>query len=184
MSRKVTVTKEMIIEGAFALAREQGLFAVTARKLAAGIGCSTQPLFRVYENMNQLYMDLYKRVIAYFSEYYESHPKRLDTPFADLGMAYISFAKEESNLFRMLFLQENPLGMSMYDLVNGGERGFVMKEIRRIRHADSEKVSEIFMEIWIFIHGCACMALMNDFDMSEEEMMLLLQKAFASFSGQ
>ena len=39
----------------FALARAEGIENVTARKLAAQIGCSTQPIFRVYANMGELY---------------------------------------------------------------------------------------------------------------------------------
>ena len=51
MARKESITKQMIIDGAFELLKKEGVEAVTARKLAAHIGCSTQPIFRVYENM-------------------------------------------------------------------------------------------------------------------------------------
>ena len=52
MARKATVTENMILDNAFALMREEGFEQVTARKLAAKVGCSTQPIFRLYENMD------------------------------------------------------------------------------------------------------------------------------------
>ncbi len=54
MSRKASVTESMILDSAFALMQEEGFEQVTARKLAVKTGCSTQPIFRLYENMDQL----------------------------------------------------------------------------------------------------------------------------------
>ena len=59
MARKEQITKEVILKGAFELLKEQGIENVTARKLATHIGCSTQPIFRVYENMESLRNDLF-----------------------------------------------------------------------------------------------------------------------------
>ena len=66
MARKATVTENMILDNAFALMREEGFEQVTARKLAAKVGCSTQPIFRLYENMDQLIGEIYKRAIVFF----------------------------------------------------------------------------------------------------------------------
>lgn len=54
MARKEQITKQMILDGAFDLVRTQGIEMLTARKLAAHISCSTQPIFRVYTNMEEL----------------------------------------------------------------------------------------------------------------------------------
>ena len=45
MARKEQITKDKILETAFDLAKTDGIEYVTARKLAAQIGCSTQPIF-------------------------------------------------------------------------------------------------------------------------------------------
>ena len=67
MARKELITKNKISETAFALARAEGIENVTARKLAAQIGCSTQPIFRVYANMGELYSEIYQRAIEALS---------------------------------------------------------------------------------------------------------------------
>ena len=39
----------------------------------------------------------------------------------------------------------------------------------------------MFMKMWIFIHGAACMTLSGDYDLTDEETMSLLEKAYNSF---
>ena len=72
MARKESVTKSMILDTAVQLAKEEGIENVTARKLASKIGCSTQPIFRVYANMTELYADVYQKAIELFADYYEN----------------------------------------------------------------------------------------------------------------
>ena len=75
MARKETITKTMIIDGAFELLREQGMYHVTARKLATYIGCSTQPIFRVFKGMDELNKELFAKARDYFEDYYEKSEK-------------------------------------------------------------------------------------------------------------
>ena len=89
------------------MAAEEGFDHVTARTLAARAGCSTQPIFRVYKNMEELGTELFDKVIAFFSAYYEEFPKKNNTPFVNLGFAYIKFAQENPKLFQLLFDSEN-----------------------------------------------------------------------------
>lgn len=107
MARKESVTKNMILETAVQLAKEEGIENVTARKLANKIGCSTQPIFRVYANMTELYTEVYQKAIDLFADYYEKFESEVQTPFIHLGLAYIDFAKEERKLFQLLFLSDN-----------------------------------------------------------------------------
>ena len=103
MARKEQITKDKILETAFDLAKTDGIEYVTARKLAAQIGCSTQPIFRVYANMNELYAEIYQKAIDAFGDYYENFKSEVETPFIHLGLAYINYAREESRLFTLLF---------------------------------------------------------------------------------
>lgn len=169
MARKQTITKEMILQGAFALAQEQGLEAVTARKVAAKANCSTQPIFRSYENMEDLIGDVIERAGDYFAAYYELAPRTNPVPFVDLGMAYIGFAREHEMLFRILFVSHTQKKVSTYELINGGEKMYVLKELRRLEGVTPQAAGQVFSDFWTFVHGLACMALNGDLDLTEEE---------------
>ena len=54
MSKKPTTTKEAMLEGAFRLVREKGHAFLTARNLAAFLGCSTQPIMYQFPNLDTL----------------------------------------------------------------------------------------------------------------------------------
>lgn len=181
MARKETVTKEMLQKGAFSLAREKGFAMVTARKLAEKIGCSTQPIFRIYSNMSELEIELFDQTADYFSNYYLQYPHKSETPFLDLGMAYIKFARDEKFLFEILFLNENKKGISTYDLVNGKDHGFIRAELKKISDINQIEAGMLFSKMWIFIYGMACMALSNDFDLTENETKEMLIETYQAF---
>ncbi len=181
MSRKASVTESMILDSAFALMQEEGFEQVTARKLAAKAGCSTQPIFRLYENMDQLIGKVYSRAAAYFAAFCEAYPQKESLPFIDLGMAYISFAAKEKNIFRLLFMSGHRGEKSMYELLNG-EKGTVGREVARAGAKGVRNPGELFMKLWIFIHGSACMALTGDFDLTEAETEALLISIYQAYT--
>ena len=182
MARKETITKDEILNAAFQMTRENGFSNVSARTLAAKAGCSTQPIFRVYKNMEELGNDLYAKSAAFFNEYYENFPKTSNTPFVNLGLAYIRFAQEEQQLFRLLFLAEDRRGKSLYDLLNGAN-GSVVKEINNAKFYGCKDPSGMFMRMWIFIHGSAAMSLTGDYDLQEEDTIKLLEESYKAFEN-
>ena len=152
MPRKESITKKEIAKAAFRMARSEGIREVTARKLAAAAGCSTQPIFRVYANMEEVQADVLEQATAFFEEFYNNYPKSQAVPFVNLGLAYISFAQKESNLFQAMFLNENRKGKSLYELLNGAH-GNVLQEIGKAKAEGCKDPQGLFMKMWIFIHG-------------------------------
>jgi hypothetical protein len=109
-------------------------------------------------------------------------------PFSNLGMAYIAFAREERHLFELLFVSEEngtegglPAKKSMYELLNGTD-GNVGYEISLAQEAGCPAPGDLFMKMWIFIHGAACMSLTGDYDLSDRETLALLENSYHSFA--
>ncbi len=136
----------------------------------------------VYKNMEELGDDLFVKSMEYFSTYYEEFPKLNNTPFVNLGLAYIRFSQEEQNLFRLLFLSENRHGKSLYDMLNG-KNGAVVREINSAKIFGCKDPSGMFMKMWIFIHGAACMTLTGDYDLQEEDTIKLLEESYNAFQN-
>ncbi|MBQ6806527.1 MAG: TetR/AcrR family transcriptional regulator [Lachnospiraceae bacterium] len=180
MARKETITKMDILNAAFEMASEEGFEHITARTLAAKAGCSTQPIFRVYKNMEELGNELFEQVVVYFEAYYANFPRKNDTPFVNLGLAYIRFAQDNPKLFQLLFASEKRHGSSLYDILNGSN-GAVVKEINNAKFYGCTNPSALFMKMWIFIHGAACMSLTGDYDLKEDETITLLEESYHAF---
>lgn len=179
MARKEIITKDNILETAFSIAESKGIENVTARKLAAQIGCSTQPIFRIYANMNELYVEIYRKAMDAFEAYYENYRTETDMPFMHLGLAYINYAKDDRKLFQFLFQSEHRGERSLMELLNG-KSDTISREFNRAAAAGCAKPEKFFRKFWIFVHGCACMVLTGDFDLTEEETMALLKEIYKS----
>lgn len=75
MARKETITKDEILNAAFEMARQDGFAQVSARTLAAKAGCSTQPIFRVYKNMEELGEDLFGKATNFLMNIVQKPPR-------------------------------------------------------------------------------------------------------------
>lgn len=182
MARQEKIKKDYLVDTAFLLAKQEGFENVTARKLAAKAGCSTQPIFRLYENMEDLWAAVYEKAVEFYDFFYESYPKNNKEAFVDLGMAYIGFASEEKYLFKLLFMGEaGEYAKSFYDILNG-DGGHVGAEFAKAKVNGIANPSDLFTKAWIFIHGIACMTMTGDYDLNEEQTLALLKETVASFS--
>lgn len=182
MARKESITKQILSDGAFKLLREQGETMLTARKLASYVGCSTQPIFRIYSGMDELLDDMFAKAFDFYEDYCVNFERTNSEAFVDLALCYINFAKDEPNLFKLLFLTKHNEDFNMYNLLNGKDNGFVIKELRRIPNLDMNNAEEIFMKVFIFMHGMACMVTNGEFDLSDDEVIVMLKSVFAEFT--
>lgn len=181
MARKERIHKEYLVDSAFSLARTEGFENVTARKLAAQAGCSTQPIFRLYENMEDLWREVYEKSVRYYDYFYNEQLKSCDIAFVDLGMAYIRFASNEKHLFKLLFMGEaGKYAISLYDILNGSN-SYVASEFAKAKASGVADVQDLFTKMWIFIHGIACMSVTGDYDLDEEQTLELLKSTSKTF---
>lgn len=180
MARKETITIKLLLDTAFQMAKEEGYAEVTARKVAAKANCSTQPIFRVYKNMDELLLDVYEKAVEYFQDYYSLYPRISKVPFVNLGMAYIAFAREEHHLFELLFVNSSNTKKSMYEILNGKD-GNVVHEFNLAKAAGCTDPGSLFMKMWMFIHGAACMSLTGDYDLTDIQTRELMEDTYHSF---
>ena len=103
MPAKAKVTKEMIVDAAFAIAREAGVENINARTVSERLHCSTQPVMYHFATMEELKRTVYAKADLYHSEYLMTMKKPPKGAALGIGMNYIRFAIEEPHLFRFLF---------------------------------------------------------------------------------
>ena len=65
---KQRITKEMVVNAAFSLARAQGMAAVTVKALAKSLGCSVQPIYSYCESMEGLRKAVAEKARAFVQE--------------------------------------------------------------------------------------------------------------------
>ena len=109
MPTKVRITKNMILDTAFDIARSGGLEDVSNREIASRLGCSIRPIYYQFKNTDELKGELYAKIEKYFYTYLMDNMRDDIPPYKQVGINYIRFAREESHLFRILFMSETNL---------------------------------------------------------------------------
>lgn len=107
MPRKFMFTREEILTAALDLAREKGIDAVTARGLGAKLNSSSKPIFSLFENMEDVLTAVKEAAEELYQNYLKADMANGEyPPYKASGMAYIRFAKEETELFKLLFMRD------------------------------------------------------------------------------
>ena len=181
MPPKEKVSKAMIQDMAFAMTKEYGFEAVTARKLAEQLKCSTQPIFRAYENMDELRCDLFYMSARYFADYMLSKKSRKDPPYLVMGMAYIELAVKEKNLFSLIASVDDFGGDPLGDALKGENGIELFDKLPETRSLSDKEKQELFTFVWMFTHGVATMVAGNRVKLTDKEIRSLLTKAYEGF---
>ena len=105
MPPSVKFTKDEIVEAALRLTRAGGIGSLTARSLAAGLGASTRPMFTHFETVDELKHEVHEAAKGVYRAYIERGLAE-PVPFLGVGQNTIRFAREEPELFKLLFLQK------------------------------------------------------------------------------
>lgn len=154
MAPKIKVTKKDIIETALTLIRRSGASAINARSIASALGCSTQPVFSNFKSMEELEEAALAAAYEIYLEFIIAEVENGKyPPYKAFGMAYIRFAKEEKELFKLLFMCDR----------EGGEQkptADFTASVEMIMGANGvtrEKAELMHLEMWTSVHGIGTM---------------------------
>ncbi len=171
------ITKAMVIEAGLNVLRNKGFDAISARSVALEAGCSTQPVYQHFSNMEELKSELKK---AAAQLYIDTVQEYLDSgeyfPYASYGMGYVRFAKKEKQLFRYLYLEDGKRGKEVDDVT--------IPRILALLHDrfgwDKEICEQFHREMGIFTIGLAVMVNTGYADLTEKELSNAFKLEFQS----
>lgn len=149
---KQKITKEMVVEAAFALARSGGLEQVTVTDIAKKLACSVQPIYSYCHNMDGLRNDVAARARQFTQSYVAARIDR-QNPFRSTGQAYLQLAKEEPHILKM-FLFQNRTGMASLDDLYRSEASPGMAQIiSDALHIGTEQAKQLHLDMLIYTIG-------------------------------
>ena len=155
MPPKVKVTKEEIIQASLRLVRESGAQALNARAIATILNCSTQPLFSNFATMEELSMAVVERADVLCNEYIKREIDSGKYPaYKASGMAYIRFAQEERELFKLLYMRDRKGEVIPEDAGLTDEMETMVKDNTGLNGLE---VKLFHLEMWAYVHGIATM---------------------------
>ena len=155
------VTKEMIIDAAFEIAKEMGAENINARTVSQKLGCSTQPVLYHFKTIEDVRIATYKKASESHINYVTNLSGKYERPMLEVGMRHIRFAVEEKNLFRFLFHSNYYTGVSLYDWLTGENFDALFPILKKQAEADEQQAYIIFSQIFLVTHGIASLLANN-----------------------
>ena len=182
MPPKVKVTKEAIVSTAVEVVRRQGAGALNARAIAAVLECSTQPVFSNFATMEALRL----AVVAEADELCNEYVRRevaggVYPPYKASGMAYIRFAKEEKELFKLLYMRDRAGENYPKEFVIGQPTESILYTTTGL---DGDVAKLFHLEMWAYVHGIATMFATGFVDLPWELVSRMLTDAYLGLRKQ
>ena len=154
MPPKCRFTREEIIQAALDLTAEKGVGALTARGLAQRLGSSAKPIFGLFANMEEVQQEVVKAPKLRYQEYLRQDMSAgRYPPYKASGMAYIRFAREQKELFKLLFMRDR----THEEKAAGDELEALLGLIQKNMGLSRDDAYRFHLEMWIYVHGIATM---------------------------
>ena len=151
MPPSVRFSREAVLNAAYQLIRREGPAALNARSVAKELGGSTQPIFRLFTNMDDLKASVIEQALQDWKNKLRMRMQDSAFPYLSIGMSYLIFARDEPELFKLLFMRDRVSDGSCRDYnVDFG--------IPLIEHAVGVDVStarQLYERNWLYCHGLA-----------------------------
>lgn len=174
MARTVSFSKEEILEKSVNYIKKYGYSSLTVRSLAKYIGCSTQPLFRNFENFN-VYKKELKGYLRKDYEFFIAKYVNKDDYLYTISYAYALFAKEEPNIFFSMFMADLAGSRTVKEVLDTDRNKETIIAMTKQYNISLEDANKIYRDVRFYTHGMATQLCVNSIKLTEKEIKALIK---------
>lgn len=173
MPAKKQVPKDIILQAALDIVRDNGIEAVNARSIAQKLRCSTQPIYLSFKGMDEVKVAVSQMIDTEYDSFFAKH---IDTEnyLVSMAKSHILFALEEKNLYRAMFLSNAMDGVSLEDVANAAWNEAAVLSVIKDFQIDKLSAQKAFLQMWLLSSGLAVQLAANNMNVSESDIDLLL----------
>lgn len=171
----VRFTRDSVLNAAYSLVRREGPATLNARAVARELGGSTQPIFRLFTGMDELRREVIRLADVSCRNSMHDVFTQSQNGYLSVCMAYLIFAREEPQLFKLLFMQDRDEQAShkIYD------HSWGVNVIASSAGVDNETASRIYDLTWYHVHGMAvCIATKYNTDTDDAHLCQMLKAQY------
>ena len=173
MPTRIRISKDMILDAAFEIVRQEGMEKLSNRELANKLKCSIRPIYYQFKNVEEMQKELYMKIEQYFYKFLLDNMVKEIPKYKQVGINYIKFAQKEKKLFQALFMTETGLTPDAFVLKAGKD----YKEIEKLIKL-SKDIKDFHTKMWIFCHGIATLVANGTVKLTDNQIQDLLSYEF------
>ena len=172
MAPKNKFTREEMISAALRVVRENGIDALTAKAVAEELGISTQPIFTCFNTMDTVKKEVRAAAEKIYDKY-ATEGLQQKIPFYGFGMQYIRFAREEPELYCLLFLTKGEGSSDILEAMKHSQRK-IRPFLEKTYQISTEEADRYFRDLWLVVHGLATLIVTDGCPYSDSEISQIL----------
>lgn len=174
MPPKTKIKKDDIVQKALEITEKYGFESVNARTIAKELNCSVQPIFSNFKSMDELKGTITMKTLDIYMKYlsYNTSLDREDS-YKQLGINYIRFAKEQPNLFKLMFMNKTDLSAENF-MIDNPAYDNIKLFVSRSTKLDDDKIKSFHVKMWFFTHGIASLIANNTCSFTDSQINQLL----------
>lgn len=169
MPPKREITRENVLQAALGIVREEGIEAVTARSVALRMRCSTQPIYSLFENMEELVSAAYDRALDLALSIIRGYQDERFIPELRLAIGYYFLARQHRVLFRSVYQSDYSNRHSRTHFVGEEMLTLHLPKSARMQSLDAASLKRAVEMVSIFINGLGAMLNAGTLDIPLEE---------------
>ena len=151
MPPTVRFSREAVLNAAYQLVRREGPSALNARAVAKELGGSTQPIFRLFSGMEELKSAVTELALTTWKERMKVRMRDSAFPYLTIGMSFLLFARDEPELFKLLFMRDRVTDGSCTDYNISWGVPLIESSVK----VDAETAAQLYERNWLFCYGLA-----------------------------
>lgn len=165
MPPKTVFTREDVIKAAFKIVRNLGIKNLSARRIAKKLKSSTAPVYSNFKSMDRLKNEVIIMAKDLLIEY--STQPYTERVFLNLGVGLVLFARDNSALFRAIFLESGEYKEIVNQYINS-LRAELKKDPRFTIMTDEDR-DALLDTMWIYTHGFASLICVGIIEQNNKE---------------
>ena len=149
---KLKFTKEVIVDAAYDILKEEGFESISARKIAKKLNCSTAPIYFNFETVEKVKEEVINLCEKKLNNYLYGNYSQRQILNASIG--FVIFAREEGELFKTIFLNITERFKKLYKET----LDYLLTQeslLLSFPNLTFEEGKEIINKLWYFIFGYA-----------------------------
>lgn len=175
---KAKISREMVVDAAFDITRQEGIEGVNARSVAERLGCSTQPVMYHFSTVEEMKRAVFDKADLYHSEYLMDIHNAEEGIMLGIGLNYVRFAIREPHLFRFLFQSGYAVENSLIEMIDSEALKPILAMMSGAMKLSFEQTKEVFLTISMFAHGYASIIANNSLEYDEETVAAHMARAY------
>ncbi len=153
MPPKTRFTRDMVLDTALEIVRDEGWPLLSARNIAKRLNSSVGPIYSILNSMGALEEELIRKVVDLLIESMKT--PRTDDQTLNIGLGYIVFARDEKQLFRCFLYEKYATLRRPYRKKLWGLFGKKFIDDNRYSDLTHEEINRHRRKMYVFSHGLA-----------------------------